>query len=313
MQSSGRHFFCAMESKMSSLLNQSASLVAFVRAVEAGSFSAAARNAGTTPSAISKGIGRLETELGTKLFRRSTRTLSLTPDGQAFFDRIAPLLRDIDDSADAIRPSGDARGRLRVSMPSEFGRLLMKPIATEFLATHPDLELDLVLVDRHVDVIGEGYDVVFRVGETAESDLKTRTLARLEMALVASPEFIREQGNPTTVDALRELPFVRYLLRGRSLPVIFADGTTIVPQGRMGLDTGFGLRTAALSGMGVAYLMKCTVQEDIDRGDLIQIMKKHRLPSLPLQALHAFGRFTPVRVKLFSDFIAQQVRDIAQA
>lgn len=313
MQSSGRHFICAMESKMSSLLNQSASLVAFVRAVEAGSFSAAARNAGTTPSAISKGIGRLEAELGTKLFRRSTRTLSLTPDGQAFFDRIAPLLRDIDDSADAIRPSGDARGRLRVSMPSEFGRLLMKPIATEFLARHPDLELDIVLVDRHVDVIGEGYDVVFRVGETAESDLKTRTLARLEMALVASPEFLHEQGHPTTVDALRELPFVRYLLRGRSLPVIFADGTTIVPQGRMGLDTGFGLRTAALSGMGVAYLMKCTVQEDIDRGDLVQVMKKHRLPSLPLQALHAFGRLTPVRVKLFSDFIAQQMRDIAQA
>lgn len=151
---------------MSTLLNQSAGLVAFVRAVEAGSFSAAARNAGTTPSAISKAIRRLEGELGAQLLRRSTRTLSLTPDGQAFFNRIAPLLRDIQDSADAVRPTGGARGRLQVSMPGELGRLLMEPITTRFLATHPQLELDLALADRHVDVIGEGYDLVFRVGST---------------------------------------------------------------------------------------------------------------------------------------------------
>lgn len=296
---------------MTSLLNQSASLIAFVRAVEAGSFSAAARNAGTTPSAISKGISRLETELGTKLFRRSTRTLSLTPDGEAFFDRIAPLLRGIEDSADAIRPKGGARGRLRVSMPSELGRLLMKPITTEFLARHAELELDLTLSDRHVDIVREGYDVVFRVGPAVESDLKMRTLAQLDMVLVASPAFLRQWGDPGSMDELRELPFVRYLLWGRSLPVTFRDGTTIVPQGRIGLDTGFGLRSAALNGMGVAYLMKCTVQEDLDRGDLVQVMRKLRLPSMPLQALHAFGRLTPARVRLFSDFIARAMQPLA--
>lgn len=292
---------------MGSLLNQSASLVAFVRAVEAGSFSAAARNAGTTPSAISKGIARLEAELGIKLFRRSTRTLSLTPDGRAFFDRVAPLLRDIEESADAIRPTNGTSGRLRVSMPSDLGRLLMPRIATGFLALHPDLELDLILMDRQVDVIGEGYDVVFRVGEPVESELKTRVLARLEMALVAAPSFLDEQGHPETLDELRALPFVRYLWRGRSLPVTFADGSTIVPQGRMGLDTGFGLRTAALNGMGVAYLMKCTVQEDLDRGDLVQVMTHLRLPLRPLNAMHAFGRLPPARVRLFADFIGREM------
>jgi DNA-binding transcriptional LysR family regulator len=298
---------------MSSLLNQSASLVAFVRAVEAGSFSAAARNAGTTPSAISKGIGRLEAELGTKLFRRSTRTLSLTPDGQAFFDRVAPLLRDIEDSADAIRPSSDARGRLRVSMPSDLGRLLMQRITTVFLAKHEDLELDLILVDRHVDVIGEGFDVVFRVGDPVESELKTRVLAQLDMALVASPAFLSEWGEPGSIDELREMPFLRYLWRGRSLPVTFSDGSTIVPKGRMGLDTGFGLRAAALNGMGIAFLMKCTVQDDLDRGDLVQVMPQHRLPSRPLHAMHAFGRLTPARVRLFSDFIAREMLSSARS
>ncbi|MEO7051555.1 MAG: LysR family transcriptional regulator [Rhodanobacter sp.] len=298
---------------MSSLLNQSAGLVAFVRVVEAGSFSSAARNAGSTPSAISKAIQRLESELGTKLFRRSTRTLSLTPDGQAFFDHVAPSLRDIEDSADAIRSTGEARGRLRVSMPSELGRLLMEPITSKFLAMHPQLELDLALSDRHVDVIGEGYDVVFRVGTTVESELKMRTLAQLDMALVASPALLHQTGEPRSIQELRELPFIRYLLGGRTLPLTFADGATIMPRGRIGLDTGFGLHAAALNGMGVAHLMKCTVQADLDRGDLVQLMRGQRLPSLPLLALHAFGKLTPARVKLLSDFVELEIRRLAAA
>ncbi len=298
---------------MPSLLNQSANLIAFVRAVEAGSFSAAARNAGTTPSAISKGIGRLEAELGAKLFRRSTRTLSLTQDGQAFFERVAPLLREIDESADAIRPSSAAQGRLRVSMPSDLGRLLMKPLTTVFLARHEALELDLTLLDRHVDVIGEGYDVVYRVGAIADSDLKARTLAQLDMALVASPALLAQHGEPSSIEELRDLPFVRYLLRGRSLPLTFRDGSIVVPHGRIGVDSGFGLRAVALNGMGVAYLMKCTVQDDLDRGELVQLMKQHPLPPLSLHALHAFGRLAPARVGLLSDFIARQMQLLAGA
>jgi DNA-binding transcriptional LysR family regulator len=298
---------------VSSLLNQSAGLVAFVRVVEAGSFSAAARNTGTTPSAISKAIRRLEAELGVQLFRRSTRTLGLTPDGQAFFDRVASPVRDIEDSADAIRSGGGVHGRLRVSMPSELGRLLMGPITKTFMALHPQLELDLALSDRHVDVIGEGYDVVFRVGTTVESELKMRTLARLEMSLVAAPALLQKTGEPRSIKELRELPFVRYLLAGRTLPLTFADGSTITPRGRIGLDTGFGLRAAALNGMGVTHLMTCTVQADLDRGDLVGLMRSQRLASLPLMALHAFGKHTPSKVKLITDFIAQEVRRLTAA
>jgi DNA-binding transcriptional LysR family regulator len=298
---------------MSSVLNQSAGLVAFVRAVEAGSFSAAARNAGTTPSAISKAVRRLEGELGARLFRRSTHTLSLTPDGQLFFDRVAPLLRELQDSADAMRSADGVRGRLRVSMPGELGRLLMEAVTTRFLVAHPHLELDLALADRHVDVIAEGYDVVFRVGTVPASELKTRTLAHLDMALVASPAFLRRAGEPDSIRELRELPFVRYVFGGRTLPLVFADGTTITPRGRFSLDTGFGLRAAALSGMGITHLMKCTVQDDLDRGDLVQLMRDQRLPALPLRALHAFGGLAPARVRLLSDFIAREMQRLAGA
>ena len=97
-------------------------------------------------------------------------------------------------------------------------------------------------------------------------------------------------------------------MRGRSLPITFSDGTSIVPQGRIGLDTGFGLRSAALNGMGVAYLMKCTVQENLDRGELVQLMPQFPLPSLPLRAVHAFGGLTPARVRLFSEFVAAEMQ-----
>ncbi|WP_448107366.1 LysR family transcriptional regulator [Pseudomonas azerbaijanoccidentalis] len=292
---------------MPSLLNQSASLIAFVRAVEAGSFSAAARNAGTTPSAISKSIARLETELNAKLFRRSTRMLSLTPEGQAFFERVAPLMQAIDDSADALRHTGGARGHLRVSMPSDLGRLLMPRIHSVFLTDHPDVELDLTLVDHHVDLIREGYDVIFRGGTLTDSDLKSRTLAQLDMTLVASPAFLDEWGTPNTIDDLRALPFVRYQLKGRTLPIVFADGETLVPRGRIGLDSGFGLRAAALGDMGVAYLMKCTVQQDLDSGALVQVLADQPLPSLAIHSLHAFGALTPIRIKLFADFVQQEL------
>lgn len=292
---------------MSSLLSQSSRLIAFVRVVEAGSFSAAARQLGTTPSAISKGIARLEKQLNVTLFRRSTRTLSLTPDGHLFFERVAPLLRALEDSGDAIRPTGSVRGHLRVSLPSELGRLLLPAIGASFLVEHPDLEVDLNLQDHHVDLITEGYDVIFRVGALGDSNLRARTLARMDMVLVASPGLLQGQGHPQTVADLRLLPFVRYQLGGRTLPIVFASGETLLPKGRIGLDSGFGLRTAALDGMGVAYLMRCIVQQDLQEGRLVQLLPDQTLPALELHAVHGFGVNTPIRVKLFTDFVQQEV------
>lgn len=233
----------------------------------------------------------------------------MTPDGQAFFERVAPLLRALDDSADAIRPAGNARGHLRVSMPSELGRLLLPRIHSVFLADNPSIDLDLTLLDHHVDLISEGYDLIFRVGSLSDSNLRARTLAQMDMALVASPGFIDLQGQPDSIEDLRRLPFVRYQLWGRTLPIVFDSGETLLPQGRVGMDSGFGLRTAVIGGMGVAYLMKCTVQQDLDQGSLVQLLQKHSLPSLDLHAVHAFGAIAPIRVKLFADFVQMEIQN----
>src|ERR1044072_8305998 len=121
----GGHMICAAEVQMPNLLNEMPGLMAFVRTVEAGSFSAAARDLETTPSAVSKSVGRLEKKIGARLFLRSTRALTLTQDGQVFFERVAPLLRDLDSSGDAIRSEVAPSGRLRISMPSELAPLLL--------------------------------------------------------------------------------------------------------------------------------------------------------------------------------------------
>ena len=298
---------------MPRLLSEAPGLVAFVRAVEAGSFSAAARDLGTTPSAVSKSVARLERHLGARLFRRSTRFLALTPEGQAFFDRVSPLLQEIEQSGDVVQPSADLRGRLRVSLPSEIARLLMDAILTRFLTHHPSLDLEIGITDRPVDLVREDYDVAFRVGHQPGSDLMVRTLAQLEMVLVASPALLARWGVPRDIDGLRALPFARYVV-GRRVPEIrFADGTTLVTRGRVGFDSGFGLRAAAKLGMGVAYLTRCIVEEDLRRGDLVVVLPDKPLPSLPFQALHAFGQGAPMRIRILSDFIAEEIGRMARS
>jgi len=292
------------------LLNNTNTLLAFVRSVETGSFSAAARALGLTPSSVSKAITRLESELRSKLFRRSTRYLEPTEEGLALFGRVAPLLRGLEDATDSMRTDGDARGLLRVSMPGDIGRLLLEPLTTRFLEAHPGLQLDLSLSDRHVDVIREGYDVAFRIGHPADSDLTARLIATLDMILVASPALLSRHGAPDTLEALRALPILRYLFDGRTAAITFADGVSVQPNGRVGLDTGAALRASALAGVGVAHLTRCSVQDDLDRGALVQVLPSHRLPGLPLQSIHAFGRMVPARVRLLTDFVAAEMREL---
>src|SRR6266849_3990444 len=144
---------------MASILEKTTGLVAFVRTVDAGSFSAASRLIGSSQSAVSKSVARLEHRLGVRLIQRSTRTLSLTTEGQAYYERVAPLLRAIEDAEDVVQAASEAKGLLRVSAPQEFGRMLIATWAPEFLARHPGVKLELNVTDRNVDVIREGYDL----------------------------------------------------------------------------------------------------------------------------------------------------------
>jgi DNA-binding transcriptional LysR family regulator len=295
---------------MKTLLSETTGLLSFLRTVETGTFSAAARDLKSTPSGTSKSIARLEALLGVKLFRRSTRVLTLTQEGQDFLQRITPLIKQLDAAAEIGDAKRTPRGRLRVSMPTEIARLLMDAILTRFLPLYPDIELDLGFTDRFVDVIKEDYDLVFRVGNLSESDLTVRNLVNLEMVVVASPDFIDRWGQPDSQDALRELPFARYSSNGRPNPIQFADGQSFVPKASIDLDSAFGVRLAAIHGIGVAYLMRCIVADDLKSGTLVSLCCDSDLPLIPFQAVHAFGRMAPARVRVMADFVAHEIRGI---
>lgn len=285
--------------------DQTQGLLAFVRSVQMGSFSAAARALGATPSAVSKAVGRLEKRLGVRLLQRTTRALIPTQEGGAFFERVAPLLRALDEAGEAVRAVDTVQGALRVSAPAVLGRVLALPILREFAPRHPALHLDFSVTDRPVDLIREGIDVAIRVGEVEDDRLNARLLARMSLVLVASPGYLSAHGRPTSVDELSRHAHLRYVLNGRPQPIVLGDGRQLEPTPVFDTDSGDVLRTAALSGLGVAQILAWSVREDLSEGRLLQAAPELPMPSVPVHALHAFGRHTPARVRRFIDFLVE--------
>ncbi|MBV7518845.1 LysR family transcriptional regulator [Ensifer sp. ENS12] len=294
------------------LLTEATGLIAFVRTVQAGSFSAAARSLGATPSSISKSISRLERLLGVHLFRRSTRLLAMTPEGEAFYDKVMPLLEQIDSSAEAVQSYRAPAGQLRASLPSELGRMILEPIFTDFIPRYPEISLSIGMTDRHVDLLRENYDVAFRVGQVEQAGLMCKTLSHLDMALVASPSLLRKHGEIESIGQLKNVPFARYIADGKPYPIGFVDGSNILPSGRIDLDSATAIRDAALSGVGAAHLIRRTVQDDLDRGLLVELLPHVKLQTVPFQAVHASGRLPTFRLQLFTDFIATMMRSPAR-
>ncbi|MBB4188614.1 DNA-binding transcriptional LysR family regulator [Sinorhizobium terangae] len=250
----------------------------------------------------------MEQRLGAKLFRRSTRSLTLTVEGTAYYERTVPLLRGLEDAEEVVRSASAARGTLRVTMPSELGRILMGALTTDFLRVHPEIRLEVGWADRPVELIREGYDLALRAGAPIDSELNLRTLGELPMVLVASPEYLSEIGRPVSIEQLGRANHLRYILGGRPFLIQFLDGETIEPEGRLDLDSGFALRAAALNGFGVAYLLRCAVEADIRAGRLEVVLPSRPLKRVPLHFLHAFGRTPPLRARLFMDFVAEQIK-----
>ncbi|AWM85537.1 LysR family transcriptional regulator [Microvirga sp. 17 mud 1-3] len=284
-------------------------LSAFVRVVEAGSFTGGARLLGTTPSAISKSIARLEQRLGVRLFHRSTRSFTLTAEGQDYFDHVAPLMRALEEASDSLRSGHEPAGRLRLSMPADLGRSLMQAITTQFLPHHPHVKLDVSLTDRHVDLIREGFDLTIRVGRVADTGLMSRSLGELPLVLVASPAYLSARGVPRSVDDLRRHAHVRYMLSGRPFPITFADGTSLTPEGVLDADSGDALRIAAVNGLGIAQILRANIHKELSTGLLSVVLPEIPMPSVPVQVLHAFGRNMPSRARVFLDFVAARINE----
>jgi DNA-binding transcriptional LysR family regulator len=305
-----------MKSPMARLeVNRSGEMEVFVRVVELGGFSPAARTFRMTPSAVSKLIARLEARLGARLVNRSTRKLQLTSEGCAFYERAARILADLDEAERRAGTGEQAVGRIRLNTSASYATHVLAGILPDFLALHPGIALDLVQTDLVVDLLAERTDVAVRAGPLKSSSLIARKLGETRMTIVAAPSYRDRFGLPTTLadlDRHHRLGFgYARAIGGWPLKDVSTGETIIVPTvGRVQASDGEALRQLALGGVGLARLAAFTVRGDIAAGRLVPVLED--LNPGDKEAFHAVyvgqGGPLPSRVRALLDYLAERGR-----
>ncbi|MGF1606364.1 MAG: LysR family transcriptional regulator [Rhodothalassiaceae bacterium] len=295
-------------------MDQLSALRIFTRVAESGSFSSAARHLNLSKSAVSKQVSALEDHLGAKLLYRTTRQVSLTPEGRAYVERILPILDELHDADQSVRQAKvEPRGTLRVNAPLGFGYRHIAPLLAAFQHRFPRLLLDLDLTDRFVDLVEEGYDVCIRIADQLEdSSLIARRLATVDLLMVAAPAYCERHGVPVEPADLQTHRCLRY--RGRrglhEWPLEARDGrrTVVRVKGPFISNNGEALRQAAVDAMGIARLPAFTISEDLAAGRLRPVMADWSPPQLSIHALYPANRHLSAKVRAFVDFLAADFR-----
>lgn len=295
-------------------MDQLTALKAFCRVVEAGGFTAAASDLNVSHTVMSKQVRQLENMLGAQLLHRTTRRLALTEAGQAYYERARRILDDLEE-ADLAVASHHARprGMLRVNAPMAFGTMEMALWLPRFLASHPEVSVDLVCNDRFVDLIEEGFDVALRLArDLPDSTLVARKLATASTLLVASPAYLKRHGMPQTPQDLLQHNCLTYTLAPRPDQWIFStpDGgsATVTVRGSLKANTGIALRTAAVAGVGIAAAASFIVHEDLARGTLVPVLSDYALRARNLYAMYPHNRHLSPKVRAFIDFASEIYR-----
>jgi DNA-binding transcriptional LysR family regulator len=280
----------------------------FVAVVSEGSFSAASERLGMSPQLVSKYVGQLEARLGARLLNRSTRRLSITEPGQAYYERCQYVLAEIDEMESAV---GDAtvaaRGTLRINAPMSFGtRHLSKAIA-DYQRTQAEVSVSLTLDDRTVDIVSEGYDIAIRIGRLQESSLVARKLAPVRLVVCAAADYLQERGTPKSPAELESHDCLAYAYYAEQDRWRFeADGQAydVRVNGRFSANNGDAIRLAALAGAGVSLQPTFIVGEDIRAGRLKLVLEDYEVPSLGVYAVYAHRQYLSGKVRTFVDFLA---------
>ncbi|GAB2889656.1 LysR family transcriptional regulator [Paralcaligenes sp. KSB-10] len=294
-------------------INRSGEMEVFVRVVEQGSFSAAARALRMTPSAISKLVGRLEGRLGARLVNRSTRRVQLTPEGCVFYERSVRVLADLDEAERGAATNGAPRGRLCINANVPFGRHFLLPLVPEFLALHPDVTLDIVLTDEVIDILEQRTDVAVRAGPLKSSRLLARKLGETRKMIVAAPSYLERCGvpeNPVDLERHNCLGF-NYARTIEGWPLIDKGRSiSVATMGTVQISDGDALRHLAVAGVGLARLAHFQVRDDIAAGRLQPVLENCNPGDS--EEIHAVflgqGGYLPARVRAFLDFLVERVK-----
>ncbi len=291
-------------------MDRYSAMSAFVRVVESGSFSAAAKLLNVGQPAISKTVAALEARLGVRLLIRTTRGLTPTEAGLRFYERARRSLEEAEEADLAARGAGKGlAGLLRASAATTFARLHVIPRLPEFLGRHPDMSVDLVLDDRVIDLVEEGIDVGLRMGDLVDSSATARRIGTSPRSVVASPAYLARRGHPTSPADLAGHDVVSYT-QGRFGTWTFTRDPTevsVAVGGRVRVSSAEGTRSAVIAGLGITIASDWMFAPELATGDVVRLLPGWSLPAMDLWAVFPTGRLVSAKARAFADFVSAVV------
>jgi DNA-binding transcriptional LysR family regulator len=293
---------------------QLGSIELFCKAADLGSFTGAAQALGLTPAAVSRSIARLEQRLGARLFARTTRQVRLTDEGRLYHEQCRQALAQLEAAALAV---GGRRavpqGLLRISLPTTYAHYRVLPVLSRFTQRYRQVQVDLHITNRNVDLVEEGFDLAIRQGEPQDSRLVARKLEDATLGVFASPAYLKRRGRPKTLDDLAGHDCIQFVLpsTGRTLPYVFRDGGEDAERELRGAvrvqEDVLGCVGLAVAGGGLCQTYHYIARGAVQRGELVEVLKPYAGRSRPFSILYPHNRHLAARVRAFVDFISAQV------
>lgn len=286
----------------------------FTRVVESASFTRAAHTLGLPRSSVSAAIQELESRVGARLLHRTTRKVAPTHDGAAFYERCVHLIGEIEDAESLFRRSADGpSGKVKIDMPGRIGRLIVVPALAEFLAAYPQIEIELGVTDRAVNLVQENVDGVLRVGRLTDSAMIARPIGELVLINVASPAYLERHGMPMSPDELDAHLAVHYAspTSGRVEDWEWSEHghvRTVPVRGRVTVNSAEAYIAGALAGLGLIQIPAYDVRDHLEAGELIEVMPDHRAVPLPLTLLYPTRQQVSQRFQVFSNWLEDLLR-----
>lgn len=301
---------------MSIPLERLPGLILFARVAQYGSLSGAAKSLGLSRSAVSKQLSSFEAQMGARLIQRTTRKLALTELGEQILreaQRVESALNAVESITDDFRQQ--VRGKLRISCSTSLGRVLLLPLLTEFSTRYPEIELELGLEDRFVDLVAEQMDAAIRIGHLADSSIIARRLGELSWQVCASPAYIARRGEPKVPVDLAQHACLYYRNSGRAMNnwqfISRHDGTshTVQVKGPLAINDACALVDAALSGMGILLIDKALVADPIKTGQLMPVLNDYpTAPGFPVYVVYPARDYLPAKTIAFVDFLMEKLK-----
>ncbi|MEE4668908.1 LysR family transcriptional regulator [Pseudomonas alliivorans] len=275
----------------------------FVRTVETGSFSAAGRDLGLGQPNVSRYVAALEDHLQTRLLHRSTRKLTLTPEGERYYADARRILDSVEQSESSLRGNVTPSGLVRVACPTALAHTFIVPHVASFLGRYPELSLDLQINDRYVNLVDEGAELAIRIGHLEDSAMRARPLAWFERVCVASRAYLQKRGSPSSPDDLKDHDCLIYTLLSTGTNWRFKDSEVPI-SGRLRVNSPEAIREYVNAGLGIAQGPRWLYEEGLKSGNLQLVLNDYVAPPVPIQVVYLANRLLPQRAIVFMDFMA---------